>query len=228
MCKARYCTNWTELSEQTMTQRNKGLCLGEPSPGGCPKFTRDADTGLPRSHPVDFHLSEVPQRKWLHFESLVDLWHDYYSSYWNTDAPRLMVRFEDTIFHLAQVMESIRQCVNGTYTNPNQTVAPIQESAKAHGAREKGGGKAGFLKILYRVASPSARIQDLEDLELEYTADFMKRWELFQKFGYAPPPRTASDTSNVDGTSSNQPLLESVVNDWFYHRVDGDDNSTST
>jgi hypothetical protein len=46
-----------------------------------------------------------------HYESLAGLWSDWNRLYFDADFPRLMVRFEDNIFHGEAVMQKIKECV---------------------------------------------------------------------------------------------------------------------
>lgn len=47
------------------------------------------------------------------YDSLADLWTVFYKTYMEADFPRLLVRFEDLLFHRENVMAQIVECVTG-------------------------------------------------------------------------------------------------------------------
>jgi hypothetical protein len=54
------------------------------------------------------------------WDSLVHYWNAWYESYINVDWPRLIIRFEDTLFHPKQVMQVVCQCGGGELVEPFQ------------------------------------------------------------------------------------------------------------
>jgi hypothetical protein len=90
--------------------------------GRCPNFVPSAaerrDTRF--SNMSTFHVDVIHGDSYKEgYPSLVDLWSSYYRSYAEADFPRLIVRFEDLIFHAERVMELVSQCLgspmNKTY-----------------------------------------------------------------------------------------------------------------
>lgn len=73
-----------------------------------------------------------------HFTSLVDVWNSWYREYYEATFPRLIIRFEDMLFHPEDVVEAIRDCVNGSwfqdeyiyYTTPIKTAEYFREFLK--------------------------------------------------------------------------------------------------
>lgn len=55
-----------------------------------------------------------------HHDSLVHLWNDWYVGYRDAIFPRLIVRFEDVLFHPEHVMEKICTCAGGSFRVPGQ------------------------------------------------------------------------------------------------------------
>jgi hypothetical protein len=45
-----------------------------------------------------------------HYDSLTDLWTKWNRQYLEADYPRLIIRYEDTLFHAEKVMELLGQC----------------------------------------------------------------------------------------------------------------------
>lgn len=100
MCRHSYSTNWLH------------------SPHHCPNLVvTDEDTELKKDIgegypvPVNVHYSDENITR---HESLVGLWNDYYSG-WYTDAsyPRVIVRFEDLLFHAEEVITKVCHCGGG-------------------------------------------------------------------------------------------------------------------
>jgi hypothetical protein len=46
-----------------------------------------------------------------HYDSIAGMWSDWNGLYLNAKFPRLVIRFEDTIFHLETVMKKVSECV---------------------------------------------------------------------------------------------------------------------
>lgn len=79
---------------------------------------------------------------WHHHDSLVHFYSDWYGEYLKADFPRLMVRFEDLLFHGEKVIRSLCECGGGVPRKDNGrhgAFAHISESAKkgpnAHGPK---------------------------------------------------------------------------------------------
>jgi hypothetical protein len=97
VCRVPYNANWTRGEE-----------------GRCPNFVPSAAERMERrySNMTTFHV-EVTHDD-LHkdtYASLVDLWTSYYRSYVEADFPRIIVRFEDLVFHAERVTELVSQCI---------------------------------------------------------------------------------------------------------------------
>lgn len=46
------------------------------------------------------------------YDSLADMWSEYYNGYYHADFPRLIIRFEDMLFHRDYVMSQIAKCIS--------------------------------------------------------------------------------------------------------------------
>eukprot|EP00978_Attheya_sp_CCMP212_P045863 scaffold363778_cov42-Attheya_sp.AAC.1 len=100
--------------------RNKYSARWPHAPEHCPNLVpNQVDYKLnPRLHasesvPVNVRYSKENVTK---HESLVHLWNDWYSDYYYPveSFPRLMVRFEDLLFHPQETISQVCQCVGGT------------------------------------------------------------------------------------------------------------------
>ena len=57
-----------------------------------------------------------------HWHSLLHVWNEWYHEYvFDAKFPRLIVRFEDLLFHTPAVVEQIRQCVGATYRDSSSS-----------------------------------------------------------------------------------------------------------
>lgn len=52
------------------------------------------------------------------WDSLIHYWNEWYESYLNVSWPRLLIRFEDTLFHPKQVMREVCHCAGGELIQP--------------------------------------------------------------------------------------------------------------
>jgi hypothetical protein len=59
---------------------------------------------------VTVRAKEDDSRFTSHYDSLTDLWTKWNRQYFDADYPRLIIRFEDTLFHAEKVMKLVGQC----------------------------------------------------------------------------------------------------------------------
>lgn len=95
--------------------------------GRCPNFVPSAaERRNPRySNVTTFHVEVTHDDVYKErYASLVDLWTSYYRSYIAADFPRLVIRFEDLMFHAERVMEQVSQCIGSPMTKPYEYSHP--------------------------------------------------------------------------------------------------------
>ncbi|KAL7565086.1 hypothetical protein ACA910_005094 [Epithemia clementina (nom. ined.)] len=78
----------------------------------CPNLVDEGRTSVPTKLALGQRLQF--RRAW---DSLVHVWSEWYCEYYDADFPRLMIRFEDILFHTPQVMDAIRRCAGGEWKN---------------------------------------------------------------------------------------------------------------
>jgi len=105
------------------------------------------------------------------YDSLADMWSDWYRSYIDAEFPRLIIRFEDTLFHAEKIMEIISKCVG----------APMEIQYQYHTAKSKKGPSSDFPTGTY--SAVSARRILLDDF---FT---FARSPHFSVFTYITPPQ---------------------------------------
>jgi hypothetical protein len=52
------------------------------------------------------------------FHSLAHVWSSWYREYYQAEFPRLIIRFEDLLFHTETVLDQVRECVGAEWTHP--------------------------------------------------------------------------------------------------------------
>jgi len=105
------------------------------NPNQCPKLVPTADDPS-----VLRQISSIPVRikydgtERLHY-SMVHHYNEWYGAYWNATWPRVMVRYEDLIFHPRKVTQTVCECAGGRLTGslPKGTLDENgQENRKAN------------------------------------------------------------------------------------------------
>ena len=66
----------------------------------------------------------TPKTKGIHYEqpSLIHMWKVFYQTYLDAEYPRLMIRFEDTLYHPEKVWEAIVDCLYGP---PSEEISQV-------------------------------------------------------------------------------------------------------
>lgn len=152
MCRHSYSTNWLH------------------SPNHCPNLVvLDKDAILKKTIgegnpvPVNVHYTDD---NITHHESLVGLWNDYYSG-WYMDAsfPRVIVRFEDLLFHAEEVITEVCHCGGGEMT---ENFTYIAESAKTGDVHA---GALGLIQSISRYGNSTLRFEPYTHDDLEYATN---------------------------------------------------------
>lgn len=124
---------------QSMCRQGYGVRWDHNSKQHCPNlvpndFDRQRFPKLQNAStvPVWMGASRTTGPNW---DSLVHYWNDWYSSYYNNDErfPRLLIRFEDTLYHSKQVMKTVCQCGGGIYSgneDEEDSFRPVVDEAK--------------------------------------------------------------------------------------------------
>ena len=178
MCRKAYFASWRSSSD-----------------GHCPTLSMLGNnrTGNPVSvrPPPD---EGIPQE----YKSLADWWSEWYRAYYYSDAdfPRLMVRFEDLLFHPEQVFDAIANCSGisspqeegtSTSTRTRQTFQYHMSAAKSHGAASHD-----MVQAMIKYGQERGRTKGFQDADLDYArkkhsldADLMKAFH----YTHPTPPR---------------------------------------
>lgn len=123
------------------------------------------------------------------YASLADMWSGWYQQYLHAEQfidpfPRLIIRFEDTLFHAEKVMELIVECVGETMKAPFQYHL---EAAKEHGK------PADFIAALSKYGREEGRYGGLTDDDMSYAQSALDS-ELMHLFHYKEASQVRDDT----------------------------------
>lgn len=129
----------------------------------------------------------VPYRKDKpgNYDSLVGLWNDWYDDYLAVSSfPRLIIRYEDLLFHLEEVMTEVCHCGGGTLINHENGIVLISENAKAG----HNNGSNGLLGAMLRYGFDDKRTETLSREDLKYAKDQLSM-NLMNLFSYSYPKK---------------------------------------
>ncbi len=120
-----------------------------------------------------------------HYESLVGLWNDWYGDYLAIEKfPRLIIRFEDLLFHLEEVMTQICKCGGGTLINNENGMILQEKSAKESQTK----GSNGLLRAMLRYGHGELRTDGFTKDEETYAKETLRK-DLMDLFGYTHPTK---------------------------------------
>eukprot|EP00977_Amphora_coffeiformis_P010891 scaffold2574_cov168-Amphora_coffeaeformis.AAC.3 len=164
MCKSAYAAHWKHGSN-----RCPNLSADETD------LKRFQDIGNGVKNATTFRVKVIFGKDDVEFfDSLVDLWSEWYSYYLNATYPHLIIRFEDMLLQAPAVLSKIAECVGAGVRNPIQYQTG---SAKAHGSHTD------FLKAILKSADAEKRSKLLAPRDLAYAAKKLDR-KLLDAFHY--------------------------------------------
>jgi hypothetical protein len=116
------------------------------------------------------------QKFQIHYASLVHLWNDYYREYFDSPQPRLLIRYEDLLYHGPEVLTAISTCVGLTMP----TFRYVTETSKTHGSG------ADFRQALTKYGNAAARLAPLTAADQQFARDMLDE-RLMTTFQYKYP-----------------------------------------
>ena len=133
----------------------------------------------------DFPGRPIPDARgktFVNYKSLAHLWNQWYGEWLDAPFPRLMVRFEDLIFHAEETVGEICKCGGGTL---KKRFRYVEDSAKGQGGPHAG--SAGFLASLITYGNRTLRMEGIlkESADVEYARKHLDG-DLMDLIGYAP------------------------------------------
>jgi hypothetical protein len=115
------------------------------------------------------------------WDSLAHVWSDWYNQYMQADYPRLIIRFEDILFHVREVISIVCECAGAV---PKQdTFAYVVDSGK-WGSGHKG--SSNMISAMIKYGTDKKRFAGLTDDDLRYAAQHVDP-DLLRRFRYEVP-----------------------------------------
>jgi hypothetical protein len=164
MCKQGYGARWNHNSEKHCPNL-------VPNEYDRKRFKKLRNAS---SVPVWMGLSPKKGPSW---RSLIHLWNDWYEGYLEADFPRLIIRFEDTLFHGKEVMKQICQC--GGAQQPSQFSYVVDEAKDHRGAQNN------MVSAIIKYGTDTWRYHNMTDEDLLFAHQSLNP-ELMKAFHYQP------------------------------------------
>ncbi|CAM9298465.1 unnamed protein product [Chrysoparadoxa australica] len=161
MCRARYDV-WFGPRDQE-------------DPTHCPRLVGPDGNAVPAR--VAYEIPWRRQNNIVVYDSLLEIWNTWYEEWLDIKFPRLMVRFEDLLFHQEEIVKEVCECSGGVMAEEFQAVT---SQAKWHGA------PTDRKKALERYSDPAARQAGLRERDIEYVSQHVSQ-RLLEKFNYLVP-----------------------------------------
>lgn len=121
MCESPYSMVWNQSSSHCPNLIEESTVMD----ADVTSFTKD----LPSAMGVNVFIQWG--RFHRTFDSLAHVWNKWYREYVEADFPRLIVRFEDLIFHTEEVLREIQECVGAEWNHDHfiYPTAPAKTAA---------------------------------------------------------------------------------------------------
>ncbi|KAL7533213.1 hypothetical protein ACHAWF_004384 [Thalassiosira exigua] len=178
MCRHSYEARWRHTSDHcpnlVPNEYDRGRRPGEGTMGVRAKWAT--------KHIGDEPIPDKKNRTFVNYDSLVDLWNIWYKDWHSASFPRLMVRFEDLMFHAEETVTQVCECGGGTM---KPVFKYVEESAKGESGPHAG--SAGFLASLVTYGNRTLRMEGIltDNRDALYARQNLDK-ELMELFGYAP------------------------------------------
>ena len=166
MCRHKYAASWRQVS---------GHC-----PNLVPTTPQEKRMISPRDTfqvNVQYHLHNV-----THHASMSELYNEWYGNWLDVEYPRLVVRFEDLMFHPEDVTERVCLCAGGTMApGPFHYIADSAKKGKAHS------GSNGLVNSMVKYGDVKKRTHAYTPMDLDYAKSSL-RSDVLDMFHYGTPP----------------------------------------
>jgi hypothetical protein len=163
--------------------------------------SRASGTTMFDTYAVDVKIHQTGLQYTDHYASLADMWTEWHRQYLNADFPRLLIRFEDFLFHREHVMAKIHECAgihssndnNGSGRRPGDgeddsnsiKLPPVVKYRLSEGKSH--GRSSDLLTALTKYGASKGRYAGMATDDLQYAAKALDP-QLLQLFHYPPVP----------------------------------------
>jgi hypothetical protein len=167
MCKHPYAASWKHAKEHC-----PNLVPSALDRALLPNLAANA-TSIPVSIGYPGNASQ--------WDSLAHVWSDWYNQYTQAEYPRLMIRFEDILFHVREVITLVCECAGAV---PKQdTFSYVVDSGKWGSAHK---GSSNMISAMIKYGTDKKRFASFTDDDLRYAAKHVDP-ELLRRFHYEVP-----------------------------------------
>ena len=166
MCKAPYNVQWGSGGGRSCP-RLLNFSTGDPLPV---RLSLEQQDHEPILHPT---IKE-------HYPSLPDLWAIWYREYYESDRPRLIIRYEDWLFRPAQVFRSVQACIGQE--------GPIESHLRQH--TKSSSQSRNLLRSMIRYGSTTCnedRVKWWSDEEIEFADRIWAKEAMVRDLRYPLP-----------------------------------------
>ena len=166
MCRHGYAANWRHFE------------------GHCPNLipiTPDEQEKLNNETTVKVNI-HYRDTNITHHDSLADLWNTWYGDWIDVDFPRLILRFEDLLFHAEYVLKQVCECAGGQVYNISDFKYSVG-SAKTGVAHK---GSNGLVKSMAKYSNRTKRLKTFTEKDLSYAIKTLRN-DIMDSFAYAIP-----------------------------------------
>lgn len=132
-------------------------------------------TTQPNKIGIYWHPEKYPNAVPEEYNSLGDLWTDWYNEYLLADFPRLLVRYEDLLFFPDQVMKVIADCIGTELNQPTRTMLRTDGDNGSEGMVD-------LIRALAKHGTTKGRTDHMTRQDLEYAQITMA--DLMDWLGY--------------------------------------------
>jgi cell fate (sporulation/competence/biofilm development) regulator YmcA (YheA/YmcA/DUF963 family) len=166
MCRHRYAAQWRSIE------------------GHCPNLVPTTPQEKDMIHPketfavsIHYHTQNV-----THHESLSELYNEWYGNWLDVEYPRLVIRFEDLMFHAEHVVEKVCKCAGGKLAEgPFQYTTGSAKTGISHK------GSNGLVKSMLKYGDIQKRTHAYTPMDLDYAKSSL-RSDVLDLFHYGTPP----------------------------------------
>jgi hypothetical protein len=138
---------------------------------------------MKENKPVNVHVQYSDF--WQHHKSLAHFWNDWYREYMNVNFSRIIVRYEDLLFHTKYVTETVCECAGGTIFTGDHFKFIVDTAKK--GVRAHGNERTDFVSAMIKYGKPDKRALRFTERDLEYARKNLDA-EMMTIFRYRHPP----------------------------------------
>ena len=156
----------------------------------CPKLVHSGDSGNGKPNNVEVRFKPGRADGIVHYDSLVSFWNEWYGDYHNAlvrdrSFPGLIIRYEDLLFHLDEVLPKICDCAGGTNKNKDgkirRKVEPPPNKKAAVGKTQKKSNN--LLSSMVAYGDETKMVKGMKDEDIEYARGTLRE-QLMDTFGY--------------------------------------------